>query len=153
MCHRFLPIDRYNGYQSNQIYRSDFYGFIDWHIDTDFYRLTNPGTDRLFSSSPTPTPLRCRSFNSSLFLFLSRAIGGLFIVFQEKVRGLWTGWYEVRVAFGRWSHVGSSWTVFICILCQYWREKTMKTIKGWIEKSEMIVREQRKSGSMINVQK
>ena len=29
VCHRFLPIDRYNRYQTNQI--------------TDFYRLTTPG--------------------------------------------------------------------------------------------------------------
>ena len=32
----------YNRYQSNQIYR--FFRFIDWLIDTDFYRLTSLGS-------------------------------------------------------------------------------------------------------------
>ena len=27
----------------NQIRSTDFYRFIDWQIDTDFYRLTTPG--------------------------------------------------------------------------------------------------------------
>ena len=42
VCHQFLPIDRYNQYQSNHLLT-----FINWQIDTDFCQLTTPGYTRM----------------------------------------------------------------------------------------------------------
>ena len=59
----------------------------------------------LFSSSPTPTPFRWRSINPLRFIFYNARSTD----FEEKIEGLWTGYFnrqKYKIKGGPWPSSG-----------------------------------------------